>query len=94
MGNKQKKSWAAIATFTGVGTLFAAAAGFIMWRVNPTLKGGVNEVLCYLNGIVVNHVCNETLITNSSANTVFTVLGTHRALDQTSSSPRSSVLHW
>ena len=56
-GNHQKKSWAAVAAFTGVGTLFAAAAGFIMWRVNPTLKGGVNEVLCYLNGIVVNHVC-------------------------------------
>ena len=56
-----------------------------MWRLNPTLKGGVNEVLCYLNGIVVNHVCavsSNTSQTDDSENINNRV---HRALDQNNS---------
>ena len=48
--------------FTAVGTIFAACAAIVVWILNPTMIGGVNEVLCILNGIVVKGVCFRIII--------------------------------
>jgi len=51
--NSTGESWVSVVTFSSIGTLFAACAGILVWILNPTLIGGVNEILCALNGIVV-----------------------------------------
>ena len=54
---EQGNSTVAVVAYVVLATAFAAVAGLIVWTLNPTMNGGVNEILCALNGIVVKGVC-------------------------------------